>query len=408
MVRVPDGIRNRALGSPLNRALGCPFLVDGLLAAACAALLFPGFLGKGAPVWLAALLAVFSAGPLAVRRSKPLAVLATTTAVFLAALLWMGEPGPGMVSCLVALYSAAVAAPRTRALVTGTVTVVVVPVVTLLVTGRRLLDPGNLVLIALLGATTAVGDATRNRRAYIQAIKDRALRAERTREVEARRRVAEERLRLARDLHDIVAHSITVINFQAGAAVQLLRREPDAAEAAIEHVIAASGSTLAELGTMLTVLRQPDGEPLPPEPMPALDRLDDLLDGFRAAGLAIDLRRGGKAFGLSPAVSMAGYRIVQESLTNALKYATPRTARVRLSFAAHRLRITVVNPVARDEARPGPAAVSPLPSPERWGTGRGLLGLRERAASVGGRLDVLEGHGEFSVDAFLPAPRTKP
>ncbi|MFD4600558.1 sensor histidine kinase [Streptomyces sp. NPDC058464] len=400
MVSVPDGIRSRALADP--------FLVDGSLAVLCAALVFPGFLGKGAPVWLAMLLALFSAGPLTARRSMPLAVLAATTVVFLAALLWMREPGPGMVCCLVALYSAAVAAPRTRALIIGAVTAVVVPVITLLVTGRHLLDPGNLVLIALLGATTAIGDATRNRRAYIQAIKDRALRAERTREVEARRRVAEERLRLARDLHDIVAHSITVINFQAGAAVHLLRRQPEAAEAAIEHVIAASGSTLAELGTMLTVLRQPDGEPLPPEPMPTLDRLDDLLDGFRAAGLTIDIQRGGRNLGLSPAVSMAGYRIIQESLTNALKYATPRTATVRLSFAAHRLRITVVNPVARDEVRPSSSATPAVPSAARWGTGRGLLGLRERAASVGGRLDVEAGPEEFSVDAFLPASRTKP
>jgi signal transduction histidine kinase len=303
-----------------------------------------------------------------------------------------------MVCCLVALYSAAVAAPRTRALITGTLTAIVVQVFTLLVTGRHFLDSGNLALITVLGAVTAIGDATRNRRAYIQAIKDRALRAERTREVEARRRVAEERLRLARDLHDIVAHSITVINFQAGVAAHLLRREPDAAEAAIEHVITASGSTLAELGTMLTVLRQPDGDSPPPEPMPSFDRLDDLLDGFRAAGLAVDLQRGDMAFSLTPAVGMAGYRIVQESLTNAFRYATPRTARVRLSFAEHRLRISVVNPVTGTEDR----------RPSSGGPGRGLLGLRERAASVGGRLEIVEGREEFSVDAFLPALPMKP
>jgi len=281
-----------ALDVMRSRAVGNPFLVDGLLAVGCAALIFPGFLGRGAPVFLAVLLTLFSAGPLTVRRSMPLAVLAATTAVFLVALLWMKEPGPGMVCCLVALYSAAVAAPRTRALITGTITAVVVQIFTLLVTGHHFLDSDNLVLVAVLGAVTAIGDATRNRRAYIQAIKDRALRAERTREVEARRRVAEERLRLARDLHDIVAHSITVINFQAGVAAHLLRRQPDAAEAAIEHVITASGSTLAELGTILTVLRQPDGEQPPPEPMPTLDRLDDLLDGFRAAGLAVGIQRG--------------------------------------------------------------------------------------------------------------------
>ncbi|MFK4106120.1 sensor histidine kinase [Streptomyces sp. NPDC019531] len=396
-----DGIRGRAYGSN-------PFVADGLLAAVCMAGILPGFHGEGTSMVPETLLALFSAGPLTVRRSMPLAALAATTGSFLVALLWMREPGPGIVCCLVALYSAAVAAPRTRALITGTVTAIIVQICTLLVTGSHLFDPANLFLIAWLGAATAIGDATRNRRAYIQAIKDRAVRAERTREVEARRRVAEERLRIARDLHDIVAHSITVINFQAGAAVHLLRRQPDAAEAAIEHVITASGTALAELGTMLTVLRQPGDEVPPTEPMPTLDRLDDLLDGFRAAGLAIDIRRGGRSASLSPAVSMAGYRIIQESLTNALKYATPRTATVRLSYGAHGLRITLVNPVTGSEEGRDSSLPSSVPPPEFRGTGRGLLGLRERAASVGGRLDVEAGREEFSVDAFLPAPQTKP
>jgi signal transduction histidine kinase len=392
MTSVPDRIRSRTLGNP--------FLVDGLLAALCAGVVLQGFLGEDLPVFASILLTLFSAGPLTVRRRTPLGTLAATTAVFLAALLWMGKPGPGIVCCLVALYSAAVAAPRTRALIIGTVTAIVVPVSALFVTGSHFFDPANLILIAWLGAAAAIGDATRNRRAYIQAIKDRAVRAERTREAEARRQVAEERLRLARDLHDIVAHSITVINFQAGAAAHLIRRQPDAAEAAIEHVITASGSALAELGTMLTILRQPVDEPLPPEPMPT-------LDGFRAVGLAIDMQRGGMAFSLSPAVSMAGYRIIQESLTNASKYATPRTATVRLSFSAHRLRISVVNPVTRGEAQRNSAEASSAAFPERRGTGRGLLGLRERAASVGGRLDIRESGEEFSVDTFLPASRTE-
>ncbi|MFF3713071.1 sensor histidine kinase [Streptomyces phaeochromogenes] len=387
---VLDGIRGRALGNP--------FLVDGLLAVVGVALILPGFFREGVSVWPAMLFSLFSAGPLTVRRSMPMAALAGTTAGYLVALLWMREPGPGIVCCLVALYSEAVAAPRTRALITGAIAGTAIQVFTLIVTGVGVFEPANLMLIAWLGAAIAIGDATRNRRAYIQAIKDRALRAERTREVEASQRVAEERLRLARDLHDIVAHSITVINFQAGAAAHLLRREPDAAEAAIEHVIAASGTTLAELGTMLTVLRRPDGEPPLSEPIPAFDRLDDLLDGFRAAGLELDIQRGGRTFTLSPAVSMAGYRIIQESLTNALKYATPRSATIRLSFAAHRLRITVVNPVTRIEDG----------RHSSWGTGSGLLGLRERIASVGGRLDIAEGREEFSVDAFLPARPTKP
>ncbi|MFJ4789404.1 sensor histidine kinase [Streptomyces sp. NPDC088794] len=394
MVSVLDGIRGRMLGNP--------FLVDGLLALVWAVLIVPAFFREGVSAAPAILFTLLSAAaPLVVRRSMPAATLAGTTVGYLVALLWMMEPGPRIVCCLVALYSEAVSAPRTRALITGAIAGTMIQIFTLIVTGVHVFDPANLMLIAWLGAAIAVGDATRNRRAYIQAIKDRALRAERTREAEASRRVVEERLRLARDLHDIVAHSITVINFQAGAAAHLLRREPEAAEAAIEHVITASGSTLAELGTMLTVLRQPDGETPLPEPMPTLDRLDDLLDGFRAAGLAVDVQRGDRTFGLSPAVSMAGYRIIQESLTNAIKYATPRTATVRLSFAAHRLRVSVVNPVTRTEDQRHSA----------WGTGRGLLGLRERAASVGGRLDIVEGREEFSVDAFLPAlpaPPAKP
>ncbi|MET8829897.1 histidine kinase [Streptomyces sp. NPDC004610] len=388
---------------------GHPFLVDGALAAVCAGIVLPGFLGEGVPVGSAVLVTFLSAAPLTVRRTMPVPALAMTAVVFLAVLLWRGEPGPGIVCCLVALYSAAVAASRTRAVIVGTVTAAVISVPALLVTGRHFFDPANFVLIAWLAAATAIGDAARSRRAYIRAIKDRAERAERTREAEASRRVAEERLRLARELHDIVAHSITVINFQAGVAAELLRREPDAAETAIEHVITASGATLSELGTILTVLRQPDGDApaqSPPEPLPGLDRLDDLLAGFRAAGLAIDLQHdGAQTPALSPAVSLAGYRIIQESLTNALRYATPRTATVRLSSTAHRLRITVVNPVDGGAAGRDSAAGSAAPRRERWGTGSGLLGLHERAASVGGHLDVERDTERFSVDALLPASR---
>lgn len=154
-------------------------------------------------------------------------------------------------------------------------------------------DGENLELVVWAGIATAVGDAVRSRRAYVAAMQDRAERAEQALEEEARRQVVEERLRIARELHDVVAHHIAVINVQAGVATHLLRDDPAGAEAALAHVRQGGRSVLDELAGILNVLRQPDDRSESMEPLPTLDQLDQLVATFAAAGLRIESRTVG-------------------------------------------------------------------------------------------------------------------
>jgi signal transduction histidine kinase len=247
--------------------------------------------------------------------------------------------------------------------------------------------PESLGMVTWTGMAVAVGDALRSRRAYVAAIEERALRAEQSREEEARRRVVEERLRIARELHDVVAHHIAMINVQAGVAAHVLRDQPDQAEEALAHVRKAARTVLDETSTLLGVLRRPD-EPDENEPTRGLARLGGLLDSLGGAGLRVEHRQEGDARELPSAVDLAAYRIVQESLTNAHKHGNEPAASLRLGYTPAGLDITVSNS-APDESD---------------GSGHGLIGMRERAAAVGGTLRAEYSDGHFVVEAFLPAP----
>ncbi|WP_258040299.1 sensor histidine kinase, partial [Streptomyces sp. SM9] len=179
----------------------------------------------------------------------------------------------------------------------------------------------NFGIFAWLGLAAAAGDAVRSRRAYITAIHERADRAERTREEEARRRVAEERLRIARDLHDVVAHHIALVNVQAGVAAHVMDRRPDQAKEALAHVREASRSALDELRATVGLLRQSGDPEAPTEPAPGLARLDDLAERFRNAGLPVEIACPDRGDPLPAAVDLAAYRVVQEALTNVHKHA---------------------------------------------------------------------------------------
>ncbi|MBO2454716.1 sensor histidine kinase [Actinomadura barringtoniae] len=264
----------------------------------------------------------------------------------------------------------------------------------------------------------ALGQYVRNRRQHIAAIEERAAEAERTREQEALRRAAEERLRIARELHDVLAHQISLINVQAGAALHR-RDDPERAYASLEAIKRASKDTLRELRGVLGVLRQvdeQDGGP-PVAPAPSLSRVGELLEQTSAAGLKATLSGPPPAVDLPAPVDLAGYRIVQEALTNAVRHAAASTATVQIRCTTE----AVIVQIDDDGVGPTPAgsAGGPGGSVESGGaadaaeqgeaggggSGNGLRGMAERAASVGGEMTAGPGPGGgFRVWARLPLP----
>jgi signal transduction histidine kinase len=233
--------------------------------------------------WAYALL-VTGAAALLFRRRWPLGVLAVTQATSLA-YAWLHYPeGPSAVVIYPALYTVAVTMPRRQAGVAGGVAALLAAATELLFYGDTMFDGEPLYSAVATLAVLWLGESVRARRAYVAELRDRAERAERTREEEARRRVDEERLRIARELHDVVSHTIGVISVQAGVAAHLLHRRPDKAADSLAAIRQASDEALGELHAMLGVLRERDGDPgrAPLSPAPGLAELDALV--AQAAG----------------------------------------------------------------------------------------------------------------------------
>jgi len=230
-----------------------------------------------------------------------------------------------------------------------------------------------LVFLGWSAAAVLLGEALRNRRSLLLGLQERARFLERSREEEAGRRVAEERLRIARDLHDGVAHAMATINVQAAAAAHVLDRRPDAARAALAAIARASGEVLDELTAMLTLLRQ-DGQPAERAPTPGLADIARLAASSGVAGLSVEVSVADPAPVVPAVIGTAAYRVVQESLTNVLRHSRATTVRVRLTPGPEAgLVVSVVDP--------GPAELDGA-----TGSGVGLRGMRERVATTGGRL----------------------
>ena len=239
-------------------------------------------------------------------------------------------------------------------------------------------------------AAGAVGAYVAARRQWLAAEDDRAARAEQAREEETRRRVDAERMRIARELHDVVAHSMAMINVQATAAGMQLAADPASAAEAIQAIRTASKSGLRELRTILQVLRQADGGS-PAMPTPDLRAIVALVEATSAAGTPTTLESAGPPVPLPPPVALAVYRIVQESLTNVVRHAGRVAATVVLRHDGGYLQVDVIN-----DGGAAPAGFSD-------GTGAGLTGMRERAAALGGTLDAgPRPGGGFAVRARLP------
>ncbi|KDN76923.1 sensor histidine kinase [Streptomyces olindensis] len=238
----------------------------------------------------------------------------------------------------------------------------------------------------------AAGRGTQVRRAYLQSMQARAEHAERTREEEARLRVTEERVRIARELHDVVAHHMALANAQAGTAAHLALTNPEQTKKILTDLTGTTSSALRELKAALGLLRQDDDAPgAPPlEPSPGLARLPELVSACESAGLAVTVTTEGERQPLSPGVDLTAYRIVQEALTNVSKHAAAESAHVRLEYTGSRLLLTVTNDgPSRPEAAPG--------------RGFGVMGMRERAQSIGGELCAgPRPQGGFEVTTALP------
>jgi signal transduction histidine kinase len=342
-------------------------------------------------------LALAAAAVLIARRRAPVATLAVSGALVLALLTVDHTAGAGAVFApAVALYSVGLRRGRFHQLAAG-----VAAVAAVVTTDVFIVSDGSIAWFALLGHAALVAvpllaaEAVRNRRAYVALLLERLELSERTREEEARRRVEQERLRIARDLHDAVAHSLTTINVQAGVAAHLLDQNPDNARAALGTIEDASHEALDELRAIVGVLREHDGERAPLDPAPSLDAVAELIERARTNGLDVGLAiRGEQPERLAEAVQLAAYRIVQESLTNARRHAAGAAAHVGLSFEADRLLITIEN---------GIGATSNCTN----GAGAGLIGMQERAAVVGGMLTAAPAPDGFRVAAELPYRRSE-
>ncbi|MEU6345333.1 sensor histidine kinase [Streptomyces sp. NPDC046977] len=334
------------------------------------------------------------AGPVALlwRRRAPVVVAAVVSAVTLVYLAAGYAYGPVFLS-VVAAYFSAVAAGRRRSVFVVAACLYTAYVLVTLWLYRYLPPTGDhraswaqvSGAAAWLLAILAVAELWRLRReSYVRERRERA--------EEARRRADEERLRIARELHDVLAHSISVINVQAGVALALMDERPEQARQALTTIKAASKEALGEVRQVLGTLRAP-GE-APRSPAPGLDRLPELLEQAAGAGLGVEVTREGTAVPLPPGVDLAAFRIVQEALTNIIRHSGSRRASLRIVHRAREIELCV-----DDE---GPATATAAQSPDADG-GNGLLGMRERAAALGGH--VVAGPrpgGGFRVLARLP------
>jgi signal transduction histidine kinase len=319
--------------------------------------------------------------PLLWRRRQPELVVAVVTAVSLAMIaadVWLFP-----FQLAVALYTLAAARGDLRARLAGLVSVGATAIALFAAGGLGFGDVAARVLF--LAAAFAVGDGVRSRRVYVREIEEKAERLERERQTEARRAAAEEQARIARELHDVIAHALSVIVVQAGAADDVFEVDPKLAREPIRAIDTAARTALADLRRVLGLLEHDVGY----APQPGLDGLDELVDRVRSTGLQVAPQVEGKPRRLPAAVDLSAYRIVQEALTNTLKHAHAEHVHVHIRYGD-----TLLLEVRDDGTG----------SANGDGNGSGLIGMRERVALLGGRIEAGSlSDGGYRVAASIPA-----
>jgi signal transduction histidine kinase len=386
--------------APPDRA-GRDLLVAGVTVAAALGVHLAGLddiPANRAPDALSVLLVVAATAPLVVRRRFPLTVLAACLAGVLALAAGRYAVGAAPLGSIIAFYTVAAVGSRR----TARLGVVVLVLGLVLLAALRPIDlsaEGVLVNCALLVGGWVLGTGTRERRALHEA---RVLEAERRVELERERgsrAAAEERLRITRELHDVLGHAMSVMVVQAGVAEHLLDRQPSQAREAIARIGHTGRSSLREMRRLLHSTRD-TADASGVRPQPGLADLPSLVAQVEAAGLPVELRAAGSTEDASPGVELAVYRLVQEALTNTLKHAGPARARVSLSHPDGAVEVEVVD----DGYGPGPAGAG-----GDTGGGHGLIGMRERVAVYAGELATgAAPDGGFRVWARFPLPGRTP
>lgn len=346
-------------------------------------------IGYGVAEWIALVIAV---ALILGRRRYPIATLVVAIATSAVAVAVTDRPTVLLVVALIALFNVAQTHRRKTAIVAGAITTACFVVLITAVLGRIPLGGAGLASIAWPAFAATAGITVRSARESLVAAQDRALRAEESREIEVQRRLAEERLRIARDVHDLVAHHIAVINVQSAVAGHLMKADLPAATEALSVVRNAAATVIDELGGLLDVLRSADEGREPTAPTPDLAAIDDLITSFAASGLMVRHETSGAPRPLSALAELTAHRVVQEGLTNAHKHGDG-SATVSLRYDDEGLAVTVTNPT-RAPASDGDAR-----------GGYGLIGMRERLEGIGGTLQAASSDGgrQFEIAATIPA-----
>lgn len=357
--------------------------------------------GSASPVVIA-LLALPLGLVVALRRRAPERMLVLAAAVGVAQLVLDVEPVPADFALLVIVYTVAASGPGWAsrfALIGG---LCAAPLAQLRWPESKSSTAGNLALMVFLAVPFALawvlGDSLRTRRAYLAQLEERAARLEREREAQAKVAVAAERARIARELHDVVAHNVSVMVVQADGAAYVLDTAPDQAKKALETISGTGRQALAEMRRLLGVLRTGEHEEgCEYVPQPDVEQLDDLIEQCRTSGLPVDYKIEGTPRPLPSGVELTAYRIVQEALTNTRKHGGPNTgASVRLVYFDDGLGLLV-----EDDGKG--ALHEHYEEGGVDGQGHGLIGMRERVGMVGGTLDAgPRPGGGFRISALLP------
>jgi len=376
-----------------------------LLFGALTSLIFPSRFGANVPdatvKWILFPLYVIAAVPVAFRRRWPVQVLALTTCVVVIVTM-MGHALPPVPFVALPLYSVTTTMSRRQSVV-ALIAVEVAMGGSILVSFLDGHGDGSFTAnILALVAAWFIADSIRTRRVYLRGLAQQAQERQRVALESEHRAIIEERLEIARELHDVLAHSLSVITIQSGVGRNVMGDQPDEARKALLAVESTSRSALEELRRVLGVLRRRDDGEVDRLPTPSLDDIDDLVDGVRAAGVRIDFVVDGEIPSLPEGLQLSVYRIIQEALTNVVKHAHDAPCTVRLSFPEGEVVVEITNDGVANSEASGPSRGST--GAAALNEGHGIVGMTERALAFDGSLSAqhLRGGG-FRVLAHLSA-----